>query len=68
MVRSAFPAGLASTGELDRESERRRAHWAVLGPFIEIGDSPTVVVNREVVVGPAGIVHLSPDSAGPTAG
>ncbi len=59
---------LARTGEFYQETERGRAHWADLSEFMDIDDSPTVVVAREAEVGPAGIAHLLPGSAGSTAG
>ncbi len=48
------------------DPERGRAPWADLQSFLDIEGSPTVVVGREVDVGPEGILQLFPpvESAG----
>ena len=51
---------LAATSKFYEETERGRAHWADLQSFMDIEGSPTVVVSREVDVGPEGILQLFP--------
>ena len=51
---------LAKTSAFYEETERGRAHWSDLGEFMDIENSPTVVVRGEVDVSPEGIRTLFP--------
>jgi len=49
---------LAQTEAFYRDTERGRAHWADLSEFMDIDNSPTVIVTREADVGEAGITQI----------
>ena len=51
---------LSQTADFYEKTERGRAHWADLLAFMDIENSPTVVVTREADVSAAGIQHLFP--------
>lgn len=51
---------LASTASFYRDTERGRAHWADLAEFMDIENSPTVVVTHEAEVSEQGVAHLLP--------
>ena len=51
---------LAGTAKFYETTEKGRAHWADLAEFMDIENSPTVVVTREAEVGPDGIAQLFP--------
>ena len=54
---------LTATAEFYEQTERGRAHWADLLEFMDIDNSPTVIVTAEADVGPEGIV-LAPGAGG----
>ncbi len=45
---------LAGTAEFYEKTEKGRAHWADLAEFMDIENSPTVIVKDEVEVDPEG--------------
>lgn len=51
---------LIATDEFYKTTERGKAHWADLCEFMDIDNSPTVIVSKEVDVSDAGIVTLFP--------
>ncbi len=53
---------LIQTDEFYKQTEKGRRHWADLLEFMDIEDSPTVIVTREADVGPDGITQLFPPS------
>lgn len=56
-------ASLEATSAFYRETEAGRAHWADLETFMDIANSPTVVVTHEADVSTAGtrlLKHLGP--------
>ncbi len=53
---------LTRTAEFYEQTEKGKLHWADLLEFMDIDNSPTVVVTHEADVGPGGITHLFPPS------
>jgi hypothetical protein len=51
---------LVRTSEFYQQTERGRTHWADLCEFMDIENSPTVLVTQEAEVSEAGITHLIP--------
>ena len=51
---------LIETSEFYQQTERGRAHWADLCAFMDIENSPTVLVTEEVEVSEEGVTHLIP--------
>jgi hypothetical protein len=51
---------LLEAGEFYQATERGRAHWADLSSFMDIDNSPTVIVTRETEIDQDGIHQLVP--------
>ena len=54
---------LQRTAAFYEQTERGRAHWADLCSFMDIDNSPTLVVTREADVSPEGIRQLFPPAS-----
>lgn len=55
---------LVATGTFYESTDRGREHWNDLSSFMDIDNSPTVIVTRETEVAADGVHHLIPAPSG----